>query len=575
MERPEWSRDALPPAAQREPSRTDDRRSERLSAELDGLLDSVVEGVLLFDAGDLVRRANLRFRQLFGVDPQHEERLGSFDALVAELSGRVRDPEAFAERWRQRHAPEEAAAVDEFELHAAGGRKILERYTRPIHSAAGERLGTVEVYRDLTGERLIHNKLVQTEKLAALGQLVSGIAHELNNPLTSIMGYAQLQLARRQPAERGADAEKIYQEAERAARLVRNLLLFSRETKPERLPVDLNETVERTLDLRSYELKLSNIQVALDLDPALPRTLADAHQLQQVILNLLVNAEQAIQQYRGQGHIRIRTQCIAGRHVALEVADDGPGIPPALASRVFDPFFTTKPLGAGTGLGLSIAYGIVQEHGGEIYVESQPGRGATFIMELPAVSEADAAAPAREAPAAGTAPPPARAEAPARGRSILVVEDEPTVAQLVVDVLAEQGHHVEAVLDSREGLERALAGGYDLVICDLRMPRLDGRGFYQALVAEGHPLRQRIFFITGDTLAPRTLEFLEQVGIPYLAKPFLVEELTLAVNRAFHSGPSPGEGGENGGGRGRPVARGNGEPARQSVRRQAAPEERR
>jgi two-component system NtrC family sensor kinase len=342
------------------------------------------------------------------------------------------------------------------------------------------------------------------------------------------MGYAQLLLSRRLSSDRIADAQKIFQEAERAWRIVKNLLLFARETKPERKLVDLNEIVERTLALRSYELKVENIAVELRLDPGLPRTLADSHQLQQVVLNLLVNAEQAILQVGSQGRIRIRTSSISGKRLALEVADDGPAIPPEIASRMFDPFFTTKPVGVGTGLGLSIVYGIVQQHGGEVYLENQSGWGATFVVELPIV-----VALTEERPREDRGPAPIAAAGP--GRRILVVEDEPTVAQLIAEVLSEQGHDVEAVLDSQEGLRRIARHSYDLVICDLKMPRLDGQAFYQSVVRNDSPRQPRLIFVTGDTLAPHTLEFLEKEGLPYLAKPFLIEELKQAVNRLLES----------------------------------------
>ncbi len=521
------------PDAERPP----DQLARSVEAELLSLLESVPAGVLIADLSGHIRYANDRFVQLMGVDPRQEERLRNLDALDAAVQNQFRNPQEFSERWQQLRRRGEEVAVDELEMvHPA--RKVIERFVRPVLDSGNERVGWLEVYRDLTHQRMIQTKLVQTEKMAALGQLVSGIAHELNNPLTSIMGYAQLLLSRRLRQDRFGDAEKIYQEAERARRLVKNLLLFARETKPERRLVDLNEIVERTLALRSYEMKVENISVELDLDPDLPHTEADAHQLQQVVLNLIVNAEQALQHARGSGRIWIRTRRAPGNRLALEVADDGPGIPPGLASRIFDPFFTTKPLGLGTGLGLSIAYGIVQEHGGDISVDSQPGQGATFVVELPVVA------------ATVQPPPPEAAVSTERrvraGRRILVVEDEPTVAQLVVDVLTEQGHQVEAVLDSQEGLYRVSQQDYDLVICDLRMPRVDGRGFYEALVRAGSPAHTRLFFITGDTLAPRTAEFLEKHSIPYLIKPFLVEELILAVNRLLANNHGNGESREQG-----------------------------
>ncbi|MGH9707596.1 MAG: hybrid sensor histidine kinase/response regulator, partial [Candidatus Acidiferrales bacterium] len=376
----------------------------------------------------------------------------------------------------------------------------------------------------ITAERQIKAKMLQTEKMAALGQLVSGIAHELNNPLTAIMGYAQLLLGHGLADPQLSDVSKMYQEAERARRIVKNLLYFARENRPERTRVDLNEIVERTLALRSYELRVENIAVECNLAPDLPETMADPHQLQQVVLNLLVNAEQAVLEARGQGKIFIRTRKQSSDRVSVEISDDGPGVPREHASRIFDPFFTTKPPGVGTGLGLSIVYGIVKQHEGEVTFENVPGAGAKFTIELPVIA---ASFPAR-AGSASKSPGETGALRPGR---ILVVEDEPTVARLIVDVLGEEGHQVDAVLDSQEGLTLLSRASYDLVICDLRMPRLDGPAFYEALVRSGSPLRDHIVFITGDLLAARTRDFLEGHNFPYLAKPFLVEELKLAINR--------------------------------------------
>ena len=520
---------------------------ERLEAEMAGLLDSIESGVLLLDAGGQILMASDRLAAIFGFESRRLLEFRTIDALIDGLTHHFLRPPETAARWREHVHLGNEASWDEFEL-VRPSRKIVERFARPLHKPDGTRLGWLEVYRDITGQRLIQSKLLQTEKMAALGQLVSGIAHELNNPLTSIQGYAQLLLTRRSASDRAGDAVRILQEAERAGRIVKNLLLFSRETKPERRAVHLNEVIERTLSLRSYELKLENIEVELVLDPGLPQTLADAAQLQQVVLNLILNAEQAIVLARGEeasiGRILIRTRRLAGDRLAMEVSDNGPGIPPEIVARIFDPFFTTKPPGVGTGLGLSIVYGIVQAHGGEVMFNSLPGRGATLTVELPAltVSGLDFASGEQPIqPRIAAAAPIAVLERRAERKHILIVEDEPTVADLIADVMAEEGHSVDTLLDSRAALSRLEEQSYSLVICDLKMPYVDGPGLYRALVRSENPMQHRVLFVTGDTMAPRTLEFLKSSGLPYLSKPFLVEELKEAVRQALATAPASAE----------------------------------
>ena len=515
----------------------------RLEAEMAGLLDSIESGVLLLDHAGNIRLVSDRLAAILGFEARRLQEMGNIESLIDHVAGQFSRPAETAARWREHVRRGEESSWEEFEL-TRPSRKIVERFAKPLHGPDGARLGWLEVYRDITGQRLIQTKLLQTEKMAALGQLVSGIAHELNNPLTSIQGYAQILLGRRGAAERAADARRISVEAERATRIVKNLLLFSRETKPERRAVDLNEVIERTLSLRSYELKLENIDVDLALEPGLPNTLADAAQLQQVVLNLVVNAEQAIALERGEeprrGHIQLRTRRLPGDRIAMEVSDDGPGISSEVAPRIFDPFFTTKPAGVGTGLGLSIVYGIIQEHGGEVTVESHAGKGAVLTVELPAlpVTGFEFAAGGESSFTPHTAKIFPMTRPATRPEHILVVEDEPTVAQLIADVMTEEGHMVETLLDSREALARLEETSYDLVICDLKMPHLDGPGIYRALVQRGNPAQHRILFVTGDTMSPRTTEFLKSSGVPYLAKPFLVEELNEAVRHAFAAAPS-------------------------------------
>src|SRR5665213_296829 len=409
----------------------------RLRAELNGLVASIESGVLIYDSDGRILTASERLAAIFGMESRHILEFGTIHTLIDTLSYYFVRPAETAMRWRDHILQSEEASWDEIELlHPA--RRIVERFARPLTRPNGERLGWMEVYRDITGQRMIQSKTLQTEKMAALGQLVSGIAYELNNPLTSIQGYAQLLLSRRTAPERVADAKRISQEAESAARIVKNILLFSRETKPERRAVNLTEVIERTLSLRAYELKLQNIEVNLSLDPELPQAMADAAQLQQAVLNLIVNAEQAIAMGRADetaaGHIQIRTRRLEGDRLQLEVMDDGPGIPAEIVSRIFDPFFTTKPPGVGTGLGLSIVYGIVQEHGGEVTADNLKGHGATLALELPAIHGTGFQAAGEKL--AGPSRPRVEASLPAvehtaSNRHILIVEDEPTVAELI------------------------------------------------------------------------------------------------------------------------------------------------
>ncbi len=494
------------------------------------LLESLECGILVFGSGGELWAVNDQFAGMLGIEAEKLRELSNFDQFVEKLAPHFAHGDRVAARWREGFLHGEAFG-DELEL-IRPEKRILERSTRPVLNRYKQPVGWLEVYRDISSKRQIQARLFHSERLAALGQMVSSVAHELNNALTSIFGYAQMVQKRTRGFEWEAEARHIFEEAERAKRIARNLLLFSRGSKSELAPVNLNEIVERTREIRAYELHLENIRVELDLDEQLPEAIADAAQIQQALLNLIVNAEQAIRQEKESGHIWIRTRQISADRIAMEVADDGPGVPPELILRVFDPFFTTKPAGVGTGLGLSILYGIVRQHRGEVSVENRPGGGALFTIELPSAARSSPEDDKSYLIASAIAETDGGTDKARVGR-ILVVEDEPTVARLIADVLQEEGHVVDTVLDSRQGLDLAKARRYDLAVCDLRMPHVDGRAFYQQLVRAENPLQHKLIFVTGDTLAPRTLDFLQKCGLPYLAKPFLVEELKEIVTRAM------------------------------------------
>jgi signal transduction histidine kinase len=234
-------------------------------------------------------------------------------------------------------------------------------------------------------QRRAEEQLLITDRLASIGELASGIAHELNNPLTGVIGFSQLLLSKELPEEIREDINVIYSEAKRAADVMKNLLIFARKHSPLRQLVNINSVIEKVLTLRAYEHKVENIQVVVHLDPDLPLIMADYFQLQQVFLNIIINAEHFMLQAHQRGTLTITTWCI-GNKVKASFADNGSGIAREDLAHLFDPFFTTKEVGEGTGLGLSICHGIVTEHGGLIYAESEPGKGANFVVELPVLA---------------------------------------------------------------------------------------------------------------------------------------------------------------------------------------------
>ncbi|MFZ0787100.1 MAG: ATP-binding protein [Candidatus Acidiferrales bacterium] len=377
---------------------------------------------------------------------------------------------------------------------------------------------TREAYETL---RRTQEQLLQSEKMAAVGQLISGVAHELNNPLTAILGYSQLLKSEELTNSRGTGyLEKLYKQAQRTHHIVQNLLSFARQHKPERAPVQLNQILEDTLVLREYDMKLSNIVIRREFDPNLPTTGGDFHQLQQVFLNILNNAVDAIQEKGGSGEIWIHTEAI-GNRLRVEFTDNGPGV--QNPNRIFDPFYTTKAVGKGTGLGLSICYGIVKEHGGEIQVRNSPPRGATFTITLPLLVVSS------QVPAADTGN---SSEAPAG--KVLLVDDEETVLQLEEEILVARGSSVRLARNERDAIDILKRDSVDAIVASANLTDEKSWGSLYAWIQKNRPeLSARVVFTVSSATEDLIPQSVRNSGCPILRKPFKIDEFCKALQAAL------------------------------------------
>lgn len=399
--------------------------------------------------------------------------------------------------------------------------EVLGRGTYEIETVPLNDQGLKIAYAvNITNEVQLRQQIVHMEKMAAIGRLVSGVAHELNNPLAGILGYAQLAARSDLDAPTRRMVDVILTQSERAGRIVQNFLSLASKSEPRRIAFRLNDVVRNVVQLREYEVSVDDITVRLDLSEDLPAGTGDPSQIEQVLLNLVVNAEDAITQVQGRsGIIQIRTTLEEGR-IQLSVTDNGSGIRAGDMAKIFDPFFTTKGKNSGTGLGLSICAEIVKDHGGELYAWSTYGGGSTFTLELPVsqVVQEEKSGPA----AAGGGES-------LRGKSILVIDDEIHITELIFDVLVRHGANIEVASSGLKALERLKQGSYDVIVCDQRMPGLSGQRLYRLVESLNPKLQHRFLFVTGDVVNPHTKRFFLQEGVQYLRKPFRIQELVEAI----------------------------------------------
>jgi PAS domain S-box-containing protein len=495
---------------------------------LERMFESATDGIVVTTLDGAVLKVNERAAQMIGY-ASGDELLGKscFDCVAPG------DHQKMANHM-QKVIKEELIKRQEYTLRKADGTEFpAELSTNIIKDASGSVIGLITISRDITERRRAEEREDQLEqelnlagRLASIGQLAAGVAHEINNPLTGVIGFSHLMLSRDIPDDMKQDLQIIHSEAQRVAKIVENLLVFAHQRKTGREYVAINDIITRVLELRAYEMKVNNIEVENQLAPDLPLTMADAGQLQQVFLNIILNAEHFMTKANHKGKLLVKTEKING-NIRASVTDNGAGISPENLDKIFHPFFTTKEVGKGTGLGLSICHGIITQHKGRIYAQSESGKGATFVIELPIVAE-----PVQAGKAKVTRKEPQKP----RGAKILVVDDEAAILTFLSRLLTEWGHSVETINNADTALERLRTERYSLVLLDIKLPGMSGIELYHHIEEIAPVLARRVMFITGDIMEGTTRGFLEKTGAPYITKPIDIEALKKIINSILTGG---------------------------------------
>jgi two-component system NtrC family sensor kinase len=503
--------------------RDEAERNLEISQKLASVLDQSPDLIVTTDCEGLITEFNRGAELLTG--RRRADMVGRSSESLLGVDG---------SQWIETIRSERRIEAHAISLNKADGSELnLELNMAALSDEAGNVNGTVWVGRDVSELKSAQLQLLQAKKLSSIGEVISGVAHELNNPLSGVLGYSQLLLSKKEAVGSANELMRIHESALRCQKIVKNLLSFARVHKPERVYLGLNGIVEKSIELRRYQLEVHNVEVIKNLDTELPRTMLDFHQIQQVLVNLINNAHQAIAATQRQsGRLEVRTWHDS-HNVMLEVRDDGVGMDHTTLERIFDPFFTTKEQGQGTGLGLSVSYGIVREHGGKIYAKSRVGEGTTFLIEIPIHGEADDDLPIER---------PVAIDGPARevaGKRVLVVDDEPMIVDLLVEILRGASFQIDTAANGAEAARKVAKSRYDVIVSDVRMPQMNGMQMYRKLLETRPELAGRVLFVTGDLIDPETAEFVRKVDAPTIAKPLDIHEVVNAVKAIAERAEAP------------------------------------
>ncbi|MGB6897484.1 MAG: PAS domain S-box protein [Candidatus Acidiferrum sp.] len=496
------------------------------------LVDSFPDLILVVDSNSRYTFVSPRCKEVLGYELSETESMELGERTFAEDRPILLN--LFADIFAERQT---FGSLEIRMRHKLGDWRRIRFNFSPLADETGKVEGVVLSGRDVTELKRLEEQLIQAEKLAAMGQMLAGVAHELNNPLTAILGVTELLREGNTDQESTKrQLELTHRQARRAARIVQNLLEFSRPASPLKKPVDLNSIVDRTLQLHEHSLRRNNVEVDFRPRPDLPGVIGDANQLIQVFLNLVTNAEQAIREVRESGRIQIRFARI-GPRVSIAFQDDGVGVRPESVARLFDPFYTTKRPGGGTGLGLSICLSIIREHGGTIEAEALPAGGSAFTVYLPLALDEAAAASLPSVPALSSPAAPANLDL-LKGRSILVLDDEESLRSLLFDGLAARGLHVDCAAAVDEALAFLAQRSPDVLLCDLNLTKAggpsSGKVAAERLLAAAGDRKPSVIFMTGELV-----DFPESSGNPseprYLQKPFRVSDVLAMLQEIFAS----------------------------------------